>query len=64
MLSYDVNNTMITDNRVFALYASAPGAVSAGGTISNLIFQGKRYLLIDMINFPLFFVYLAFIFNI
>ena len=50
VLSYDVNNTIITDNRVFALYASAPGAVSAGGTISNLIFQGKRYLLINMIN--------------
>lgn len=41
VLSYDVNNTAIADNRVFALYASAPGAVSAGGTLSSISFQGK-----------------------
>jgi len=46
VLSYDVNNTMVTDNMVFALYASAPDTVSAGGTISSLNFQGKqRYIL-------------------
>lgn len=41
VLSYDVNNTAITDNRMYALYTSAPGTVTAGGSITGLFFQGK-----------------------
>ncbi len=51
VLSYDVNNTIITDNRAFSLYASAPDAVSAGGTISSLNFQGKHRFLLSLLSF-------------